>query len=324
MKRWLRWIGMALAIAGTVGFVGYVLSSLHFEDLRSHLSLTTVAALVGSMLLYTLVVPLGALAWKRMLAEMGHRIGFLAAQTILLATQVGKYLPGNVGQHIGRIGLSLSHGIPAPVLIASMAYEVVLLLLADVLTALVSGALSKPGLQLLQQDRATGMAIVIAVAIAGLAAIPLLGKVLPLLVEKFVRKQAAPARRLTPLRLKTVATVIAIDACAMLCVGASISVLAFGLFPEMPVDFALLTAAFTIAWAVGFMTPGAPAGIGVREALLLVMLGPSLGAANASLLILALRIATTLGDLLCFVVGLTLIPTLRRAARHNPAQPSSR
>ena len=312
MKRWLRWIGMALAIAGSIAFVGYVLSSLHVEDLKSHLSPTAIVALLGSILLYSLVVPLGALAWKQLLADMGHRVRFPALNAILLATQAGKYLPGNIGQHIGRIGLSLSHGIPAGILIASMAYEVVLLLLADVLTAVVSGALSKPGLQFLLHDRGMGLAIVVAVAIAGLAAIPLLGKVLPALVERIVSRNGVAVERLQPLRLKTMAIVIAIDAGAMLCVGASISVLALGLFKNVPVDFALLTAAFTIAWAVGFVTPGAPAGIGVREALLLLMLSPSLGAADASLLILALRIATTLGDMLCFAAGLVQMAWMRR------------
>jgi len=97
----------------------------------------------------------------------------------------------------------------------------------------------------------------------------------------------------------------------MLCVGASISVLALGLTSTTSPDFALLTAAFTLAWAVGFVTPGAPAGIGVREALLLVVLSPTLGAADASLLTLALRVATTLGDILCFAIGMWLL------ARHG-------
>jgi uncharacterized membrane protein YbhN (UPF0104 family) len=122
---------------------------------------------------------------------------------------------------------------------------------------------------------------------------------------------------------------------AMLFVGAGLTVLAGGLFPAQSHDFALLTAAFTIAWAIGFVTPGAPAGLGVREALLLLMLTQPLGAADASLLILALRVATTLGDMLCFVAGLALMPMLRRAGNGThpaaetasslpPAQPSDR
>ena len=322
MKRWLRWIGMGLAVAGSVVFMGYVLSSLHVENLRSHLSPAMVGSLLACILIYSMVIPLGAFAWKQLLAGMGHRVHFRTLNTILLATQAGKYLPGNIGQHIGRIGLSLSQGIPAPLLVASMAYEVVLLLLADVLTAIASGAMSKPGLQFLLQGRAGSMAIAISVAVIGIAAIPLLARLLPMLVEWIMSKGNAAAGRLRPLRMKTILIVVGIDAFAMLCVGASISVLALGLLPGIPVDFALLTAAFTIAWAVGFVTPGAPAGIGVREALLLLMLGPSLGAANASLLILALRIATTLGDMLCFAIGFAQVALMRRKNTRTPGPAS--
>jgi uncharacterized membrane protein YbhN (UPF0104 family) len=66
---------------------------------------------------------------------------------------------------------------------------------------------------------------------------------------------------------------------------------------------------------IGFVTPGAPAGLGVREAVLLLLLAHGMGAANASLLILTLRIATTLGDMLCFVIGLAMMPRVRAQRR---------
>ena len=107
---------------------------------------------------------------------------------------------------------------------------------------------------------------------------------------------------------------VAVPALALIA-GAGLSVLALGLFPDAPIDYALLTAAFALAWVVGFVTPGAPAGLGVREALLLAMLSHGMGASNASLLIVALRIATTLGDMLCFALGLAMMPRVRRPVR---------
>lgn len=316
MKRALRRVGMLLAIAGSVVFVGYVLSTLQLAQLREHLNARSFLALGAATLLYSTIVPLSALAWQRMLAAMGHRERFLPLTAILLTTQAGKYLPGNVGQHIGRIGLSLAQGIPAALLVASMAYEICLLLLADLLTALGAGASSGPGLALLLQGSGDHAAMVVAatVAVLGIAAIPLLSKVLPPLTAWLMRKRgtaihAAPA----PLGMRTMVEVVALYVAAMLFVGAGLTVLANGLFPAHAHDFALLTAAFTIAWAIGFVTPGAPAGLGVREALLLLMLTRPLGVADASLLIIALRVATTLGDMLCFAVGLALMPMLRRA-----------
>jgi glycosyltransferase 2 family protein len=318
MKRWARWVGMALAIAGSIAFVAYVLSSLQIEDLRAHLSARTVLAVVLATLLYSLTVPISAFAWQRLLASLGHRQPFVRLNAILLTTQAGKYLPGNVGQHLGRIGLALAQGIPAPVLVASMAYEVLLLMLAGVLVGLACGALSEPGLALLLQGRGAGLVTAIALAVAGLAAIPLLGRCLPWLVAKIARSRDLTVEPLRTLGWKTPSLSIAIYALAYLVIGAATSLLAIGLFPGASLDFALLTAAFAIAWVVGFVTPGAPAGIGVREALLLLMLGGSMGAVETSLLILALRIVTTLGDMLCFAAGLAQMAWLRR---RNPSTP---
>ena len=66
---------------------------------------------------------------------------------------------------------------------------------------------------------------------------------------------------------------------------------------------ALPIAACTLAWMLGFVTPGAPAGLGVREAVLLGLLGPVLGEPAALLLSLQLRLATLGGDLLLFVAS---------------------
>jgi hypothetical protein len=152
----------------------------------------------------------------------------------------------------------------------------------------------------------------LALVAAGLLTIPLLRKVLPWAIAKVL-----PGQEFTPQSLRlpgwtTAPSLVALYVVAYLVIGASTSLLAVGLFPAATLDFALLTSAFAIAWVVGFVTPGAPAGIGVREALLLLMLSGSMGSVETSLLILALRIVTTLGDILCFVVGLSQMAWLRR------------
>lgn len=312
MKRWLRWAGMLLAIAGTAAFIGHVLSSLQLQDLRTHLSPRTVVAMSMAALLYSLTVPISAFAWQRLLASLGNRQSFARLDSILLTTQLGKYLPGNVGQHLGRISLALAQGIPAPALFASIAYEILLLLLAGALVGVVCGALSGPGLAFLLHGRGHALMAALALVSAGLVTIPLLLRMLPWLVARALPAQDFTTQSLRLPRFTTAPSLIALYAVAYLVIGAATSLLAIGLFPATTLDFALLTSAFAIAWVVGFVTPGAPAGIGVREALLLLMLSGSMGSIETSLLILALRIVTTLGDILCFLVGLVQMAWLRR------------
>lgn len=314
MKRWVRWLGAGLAVAGSAAFVAQVMTSLDITDLQGRLTPTAALALTGCTALYCLSVPLAGLAWQRLLTGLGHRTDLARLQAILLTTQVGKYLPGNVGQYLGRIAVSSSLGIPAKLLVMSMAYEVILVLFAVAVTALIAGALSGPGLTLLLlDDRGEAVLAALALALVWLAAIPTLGKVLPPLARRF-SAQRVNVDLVPPLPIAIVAQVVAIFALSVICVGVGLGLLSLGLLRSAPVDFALLTAAFAIAWAAGFVTPGAPAGIGVREALMLVMLGPTLGNADAALLILALRVVTTLGDVLCFVAGVPLLAWVRRTA----------
>jgi uncharacterized membrane protein YbhN (UPF0104 family) len=69
---------------------------------------------------------------------------------------------------------------------------------------------------------------------------------------------------------------------------------------------------------VGFVTPGAPGGLGVREGLMLLMLAPVYSTASAGILVIALRIATTLGDVLILIMGMLLLPRNRSIPSTQP------
>lgn len=313
VKPWIRWTGSFLAIACSVAFIIVVLRTLDFASVREHINVRSVLATCIATLLYAMVIPLSALAWQRILSAVGHRERLFPLLAIIATTQAGKYLPGNIGHHVGRVGLAVTLGIPLAILVASMAYEVVLLLLAHLLIALGSGALSKPGLALLLQADSGPSALLIAagVAAAGLAVLPLLSRILPWLTGLMLRRRKEVGAKPRALPIATMLQVVGIYGAAMLLTGSGLAVLSLGLLPGEPVDYALLVAAFTLTWTIGFVTPGAPAGLGIREGALLLVLSHSLGTGNATLLILMLRIATTLGDLLAFVAGLAILPRAR-------------
>ncbi|MEM1144761.1 MAG: hypothetical protein AAGI88_19435, partial [Pseudomonadota bacterium] len=60
---------------------------------------------------------------------------------------------------------------------------------------------------------------------------------------------------------------------------------------------------FAVAWVAGLLTPGAPGGMGVREALMYLLFAPVVGDAVSAGLALTLRIATVAGDVLGFFCG---------------------
>jgi len=88
---------------------------------------------------------------------------------------------------------------------------------------------------------------------------------------------------------------------------------------DTPVDFGYWPAIFSlfaVGWTAGVITPGAPSGLGVREAVLIVGLSPVASPADAVLIAGVLRVLTVSGDVLFFAV---CGPKLRGAP--EPAKP---
>jgi uncharacterized membrane protein YbhN (UPF0104 family) len=63
-----------------------------------------------------------------------------------------------------------------------------------------------------------------------------------------------------------------------------------------------LTGAFLFAWIIGFVTPGAPGGIGIREGVMLFVCGDQY-ADRIVLFVLVMRIASVFADVLAFLIG---------------------
>ena len=74
----------------------------------------------------------------------------------------------------------------------------------------------------------------------------------------------------------------------------------------------LLTTIFAWSWIAGYITPGAPAGLGVREVVLVSALTPVYGASVAVGLTLSLRVVTTIGDMMTFVISMLLFRLIGR------------
>ena len=61
-----------------------------------------------------------------------------------------------------------------------------------------------------------------------------------------------------------------------------------------------------VAWLIGFATPGAPAGIGIRELVLIQMLGSTIVETELILAVLVGRLVTAMGDILYFTIAAVL------------------
>src|SRR5262249_41380778 len=92
-----------------------------------------------------------------------------------------------------------------------------------------------------------------------------------------------------------------------LLLGASFWLCARGLVTVPAHDFAYYMGAFAVAWLAGLFAIYAPGGLGVREAVLVALLGGRIGAANALIVAAASRLILILVDVLLAGISTTAI-----------------
>lgn len=73
-------------------------------------------------------------------------------------------------------------------------------------------------------------------------------------------------------------------------------------------EFLTIAVFFCVAWASGFMIPGAPGGLGVREGMLITLLSPLWGDGNAIASAMLFRFIAVAGDVLAFFWGIMIAP----------------
>jgi hypothetical protein len=121
------------------------------------------------------------------------------------------------------------------------------------------------------------------------------------------------------LRGRALALVIAINAAGWLATGAATWTLIDALVEEETPGLAWLIGVYAFAWMLGFIVPLLPGGLGLREGTLVVFLATRFGVGVATALVLALRLANTLGEFAA--IGVTeLVYRLWRLARPRVPQ----
>lgn len=302
--------GAAVALAAGGYFLLHASRALQGHDLRRLLEPAVLAGTAVLTMAYTTLVPITALAWTWLLRGFGQPARASITLPVLAATQFGKYLPGNVAQHFGRVLVARSFGMRTAPLVLSMSYETVLVAAACAHASLLSLLwVPPPALRAWPAFRHQGVAI----GLLTLAALLVL-TLLPPAANWLARRRAPAAPVLTarpgwPACAASYTTYLLNFALVGtgLWAAAYIVVPAGTLLPA-PVFF---VGAFASSWILGFLAPGAPAGLGVREAALALWFEPVLGAAPGVLLIVLLRVATTLGDAANFAWGSLRLARLR-------------
>ena len=286
--------GLSLAVVSLADQWGEV------REGARELSLPLVAA-AGLAVILSLTLSL--LSWRSMLVGLGSPVPVAGAARIFFVGQLGKYIPGSVWPVLAQMELGANYGLPR----AAVAMTALLTMAAAVPVTLLLGLLTIPALLAADASAYLWLFLVLPGAVVVLSP-PVINPLLTLAL-RLVRRPPLPQR----LTAGTVLRVGAYAAGANLLFGLQAWLLAIDLGAAGPEVLPLAIGAFALANVAGLLALPAPAGAGVREAVLVASLSPVLPLGQALVLALVSRVLLTLGDV--FVAGAAL-----RFRRQRPGQ----
>jgi uncharacterized membrane protein YbhN (UPF0104 family) len=308
MRRPFHIVGIVIAIACGGYFIAIgIENAQEIRDLR--LSSSALMGFAVAVLLFVITMVSGGIAWHIALSATGEPSKPLAALTAVLLSQFAKYVPGNIAHVVGRVALARQYGFALPRVIVSMVFETGWVIIAAFVVAAAAVLIEGPRLwAALPRFPIEGIVLVVLAAlVAPVAGTWVLGRWRPTWLLRLI----GDADVVLPSVWPTLACV------AIYCMGFSIGgavldLIAQYLLAAANSHYVLLTGVFAVAWVAGYIVPGAPGGLGVREAIQVAALGPIFGDGTAVALALIFRVCTVTADGVAFLIGLVLRQSIRR------------
>ena len=304
MKAIWRIVTALVAIALIGYFIYFLSKSLDLGMVLAALSSPRQwAGLLAAVVLYAAILPLTAMAWRELLGAQNEDWNAGALFRIFGLSQLAKYIPGNVAQHATRAALCLRAGMGMRAFLLSVAQETLLTVAASVLVGLAALLLSKGGLARLSPTYT--MVLVIAGSLLGAAVIVLAStRLTPGALQGRTGWLAGMVARFGGLPgPAVVAKALFAYSVNYVLIGAGLWILGLSIGVSSGIDFGLATAAFALSWTLGFLAPGAPAGLGAREGVMLLLLHGAVPDQQLAVFVLLARLVTMLGDALNFAVA---------------------
>ena len=271
-------LGNILTLAG-LAFVGFRLVEYSAQFELSMINRSKLLIFLALFLICWLSNILLILSWAKLLSFFGAPTTLRQSIKIYGLSQISKYIPGNVFYLISRQALVASDGLPQRSAFKASIMELILLVtVAAVISILI--------LPLFFQT--------ISFYLSGLAAVGLVG-VLVILITYYLSS-------------KIVFVVGFYFALLSILGGVFVTVLALTT-ENLPIsisEIVLYGGAFIFAWLAGILTPGSPAGIGVREFILLILLRDVVSEVDLLVSILICRTLTVFSDIMFFLSVLPL------------------
>jgi hypothetical protein len=273
LQKVFHYVGNFLSLCGVIFII--LLINSYYQQLNLFMfDLVDYTTLVIFVIVYALSNLLLAYAWWNLTIHEKAQLEKKQAIKIFGITQISKYIPGNIFHLANRQVMTTTEGVQAKSVAKTMLLEHGLL---------VSAGLSFIALLLPLIKPSTAISISYFLYI-----------LVMVLLTIFIRSKFSLA----------VVRAFIFYALFLLISGVLFWGVLLIIGTTQTQTFYMLsgiTSAYVIAWLFGLVTPGAPAGIGVREYILMMLLNEQFSEPELLLAVLIGRLITALGDVIFFL-----------------------
>ena len=240
-------------------------------------------------------------SWRAVMRMLGASLSVPDAFGLFFVSQLGKYVPGGVWNVVAAGELGADLRVPRRTSVSAMMVALVI----SVASGLVVAA---PALLLSAGAGAYVWVWALVPVLAALLAPPVLDRLLGVAM-RVLRRDPIDHE----LSWGGVLVAVGWSLAGWLLAGLQVWALAVGLGAEPGLrTIGLSVGGYALAWVVGFLFLIAPAGVGVREIVLIAVLGGAAGSATVLAVALLSRVLLTVADVLASLAGLRVA---RRRAR---------
>lgn len=281
-----RWACAGILLYAAGRQIAVELKKLDVTKLKLNLSMLFLGATF-----YAAALACFAAYWRQAALQMNGRLGLVEAQRAYFASQLGKYIPGKAWVVLIRCALTDTKATAVSVIIASTFYETLVMMATGSLLAfitLLSAGGTRPIMLILSGALSTGFLFAVLP--------PVFGRLATWTTRTF-QKASIP-----PITVTYTNWFTGLRYCFAGWIGAGLSLMAIagslGISLFTLSGFPLACGSMALAIVGGFAVLFVPAGLGVREWVLMEILGPSIGTSKAVLVAILTRITYVTLELL--------------------------
>ncbi len=292
-RKALRW-GITVLVVGVVGYFFARALWDNWDQIQAE-QLSFDGLWIVVVFVFALAVPLTGLLWARIVRVLDRDAHVTVAEAVAVqcASWLLKYIPGQVGSVVNKVVWAGRKGISRTLIVISFVYENVFLQLASIIPSVLILLISL-GPEIFG-DNVTLLLVPLLVLIPMAAVMykPLFHKIVSVPARRALRQDVPHDYFLGSWRslgftLEFIGPRV-VNAIGFVLICATVT-------EVTPAEWLPFGAAYVLAGAIGILAFFVPSGLGVREAVIVLILSQYMPVAEAIVISLLARLLSTIGD----------------------------